>query len=61
MTKDTNPPAEINETQLDDISGGPHFRNFHGAAFDFQSGCDTVLSKTDNMEIHARLTQQGGS
>ncbi len=34
MTK-TNTPAEIAETTLDDISGGPHFCNFHGAAFDF--------------------------
>lgn len=37
----------------------PHFRNFHNAAFDFQSGCDTVLAKNDNLEIHARLRQMG--
>ena len=37
MTDKTNKPAEIAEDKLDDISGGPHFRNFHGAAFDFQS------------------------
>ncbi|MEM9370774.1 MAG: hypothetical protein AAGA26_06425 [Pseudomonadota bacterium] len=35
---------ELDETTLDEISGGPHFRNFHGAAFDFQNGGDTVLA-----------------
>eukprot|EP00979_Chaetoceros_neogracilis_P009428 scaffold2148_cov264-Chaetoceros_neogracile.AAC.27 len=37
----------------------PHFRNFHGVAFDFQSGCDVVLVKTEQIEIHTRLIQQG--
>lgn len=44
MQDKANTPAEINETQLDDISGGPHFRNFHGTSFDFQSGSDMVLT-----------------
>ena len=33
----TPAPTEIEETTLDDISGGPHFRNFHGASLDFQA------------------------
>ena len=37
----------------------PHFRNFHGVAFDFQNGCDVVLVKSAAMEIHARLFQRG--
>ena len=59
MQTKTSSPVEITETTLDEISGGPHFRNFHGASFDFQSGCDTVLVKNDNMEIHARPAEQG--
>ena len=39
----TEAPTTIADEALDEISGGPHFRNFHGAAFDFQSGCDAVL------------------
>ena len=41
----TEAPANMTDESLDEISGGPHFRNFHGAAFDFQSGCDVVLVK----------------
>eukprot|EP00979_Chaetoceros_neogracilis_P016471 scaffold8136_cov253-Chaetoceros_neogracile.AAC.1 len=37
----------------------PHFKNFHGVYFDFQSGCDVVLVKTEQIEIHTRLIQQG--
>ncbi|MEM0988681.1 MAG: hypothetical protein AAGK00_07350 [Pseudomonadota bacterium] len=58
MTKKTQKPAEIAETELEDINGGPHFRNFHRASSDFQAGCDVVLSKNDNIEIHARLAKQ---
>ena len=35
-------PAEIDDKQLDDISGGPHFRNFHGSSFDFAASTETV-------------------
>jgi len=38
----------------------PHFVNFHGAAFDFQSGCDVVLVKTSEIEIHLRLKKMDG-
>lgn len=44
-TKLTEAPTIIAEEALDEISGGPHFRNFHGTSFDFQSGCDVVLVK----------------
>mgnify|MGYP000571994382 CR=1 FL=1 len=46
MTTKTNTPEEITETSLDDISGGPHFRNFHGASFDFQSGVDATETES---------------
>ena len=37
MQQTSNTPTRIDETTLDDISGGPHFRNFHGVSFDFQA------------------------
>ena len=46
MTDQKIPAETMTDADMDAISGGPHFRNFHGAAFDFQSGCDTVLVKT---------------
>ncbi len=42
-TKKTETPMTLADGSLEQISGGPHFRNFHGAAFDFQSGCDVVF------------------
>lgn len=35
----------------------PHFINFQGQAFDFQSGCDVVLVKSSKVEVHARLAR----
>lgn len=61
MQDKANTPAEVNDTQLDDISGGPHFRNFHRVSYDFQSGCDVVMAKNDNIEIHAHLAEKGKS
>ena len=46
MTDKTHTAEEITETKLDELSGGPHFRNFHGVAFDFQSGVDPVETES---------------
>ena len=54
-------PNTLTDDSLDEISGGPHFRTWDNHYYDFQSGCDTVLSKNDNMELHARLAQQTAS
>lgn len=38
MTKQAQTtPNAISDESLDEISGGPHFRNFHGTSFDFQA------------------------
>ena len=36
----------------------PHFRNFHGVAFDFQSGCDVVLvsDEADDMMLLGEMS-----
>ena len=47
MTDKTKAPEQMTDADMDAISGGPHFRIFHGASFDCQSGCDTVLVKTE--------------
>lgn len=44
-TNTTDAPTPMTDEVLDQINGGPHFRSFHGAAFDFQSGCDPVPLK----------------
>ncbi|MEM9062664.1 MAG: hypothetical protein AAGD13_19560 [Pseudomonadota bacterium] len=46
MTKDIHQPSEIAESRLDDISGGPHFRNFHSSGFDFAPTAQTASSPT---------------
>ena len=44
MTDQKKAPEQMTDADMDTVSGGPHFRNFHGSAFDFQSGCDVVLA-----------------
>ena len=57
MTDKTKAPEQMTDADMDTISGGPHFRNFHGASFDFQSGCDTVLVKTEPVASSTDLTR----
>lgn len=63
MTDKTNKPAEIAEDKLDEISGGPHFRNFHGTSFDYQAmpELDSNLTSTTERGRDLNLGKYTGS
>jgi len=52
----------LTETDYADceVNPDPHYRTFDGTYYDFHGECDTVLLKSEFVNVHLRTEQKGG-